>query len=195
MSLHRKSLKKHLKSIKENRTSTNKSFWKFIKPFLTNKVFIGSNDITFVESNVVTTDEMTIGSTFNKHYINIVEKSSGKPPKHFSKMSHSISKQKVPCDILIAYKNHPSIKQIEKKFNGQNFFGKEKFLFKPVVPPETTPLLTVAINKSTEENIFPDLAKIASVIPLDKGKPNKNEISNYRSVSVLNTFSKFYESH
>ena len=34
---------------------------------------------------------------------------------------------------------------------------------------------------------------MASVIPLDKGKPNKNEISNYRSVSVLNTFSKFYE--
>ena len=31
------------------------------------------------------------------------------------------------------------------------------------------------------------------MIPLDKGKPNKNEISNYRSVSVLNTFSKFYE--
>ena len=32
---------------------------------------------------------------------------------------------------------------------------------------------------------------MASVIPLGKGKPNKNEISNYRP--VLNTFSKFYE--
>ena len=32
---------------------------------------------------------------------------------------------------------------------------------------------------------------MASVIPLDKGKPNENEISNYRP--VLNTFSKFYE--
>ena len=29
------------------------------------------------------------------------------------------------------------------------------------------------------------------MIPLDKGKPNENEISNYRP--VLNTFSKFYE--
>ena len=56
-----------------------------------------------------------------------------------------------------------------------------------------TPLLTVAINKSIEENIFPDSAKIASVIPLDKSKLNKNEISNYRPVSVLNTFSKFDE--
>ena len=44
-----------------------------------------------------------------------------------------------------------------------------------------------------DENIFPDSVNIASVIHLEKGKPNKNEISNYRSVSVLNTFSKFYE--
>ena len=54
-------------------------------------------------------------------------------------------------------------------------------------------VFTVAINKSIKENIFPDSAKIASVISLDKGKPTKTEISNYRPVIVLNTFSKFYE--
>ena len=31
------------------------------------------------------------------------------------------------------------------------------------------------------------------MIPLDKGKPNKNEMSNFRPVRVLNTFSKIYE--
>ena len=31
------------------------------------------------------------------------------------------------------------------------------------------------------------------MIPLDKGKPNKNEMSNFRPVNVLNTFSKIYE--
>ena len=35
--------------------------------------------------------------------------------------------------------------------------------------------------------------KIVSVIPLNKGKPNKNEISNFRPVSILNTSSKIYE--
>ena len=138
-------------------------------------------------------------------------------------MSHGKSKQELLCDILNAYKTHSSIKQIEKKFNEQNFFRKEKIFFKPVTPSEIknlinfldtnkatgidmiwsklikiaadflTPLLTVTINKSIEENIFPDSAKIASVIPLDKGKPNKNEISNYRAVSVSNTSSKFSE--
>ena len=56
-----------------------------------------------------------------------------------------------------------------------------------------TPLLTKAINTSIAQNVFPENAKIASVIPLDKGKPNKNEMSNFRSVSVLNRFSKIYE--
>ena len=182
VSLRRKSLKKHFKSITEKEIKNNKSFWKFIKPFLTNKSFIGSNNITLVKNDVVTTDKKTLASTVNKHYINIVEISSGKPPKNLSKMSRGKSKQEVLCNILNAYKIHPSIKQIEKKFNEQNFFRKEEFFFKPATPLEIkklincldtnkakgidtfppklikiaadflTPLLTVAINKSTEEN-------------------------------------------
>ena len=136
-------------------------------------------------------------------------------------MSHGKSKQEVLCDILNAYKPTQGIKQIEKKFNEQNFFRKDKFLFKPVTPPEIenlincldttkaagtatippklikiagdylTPLFTVVINKSIKENVFPDSAKIALVVPFDKEKPDRNEISNYRPVSVLSTFSTF----
>ena len=64
VSLRRKSLKKHLRSITEKGINNNKSFWKFIKPFLTNKGFIGSNDIILVDNDVVTTDEKTLTSTF-----------------------------------------------------------------------------------------------------------------------------------
>ena len=53
--------------------------------------------------------------------------------------------------------------------------------------------LTKSINSSIEHNIFPDLAKTALFVPLDKGKPNKNGISNFRPLSILNTFSKIYE--
>ena len=41
-----------------------------------------------------------------------------------------------------------------------------------------TPLLTKVINTSIAQNVFPESAKTASLIPLDKGKPNKNEMSN-----------------
>ena len=141
VSLRRKYLKKHFKSIMEKGINNNKSFRKFITPFLTNKGFIGSNDATLVENDVVTTDEKTIVSTVNKHNNNIVEISSRKSPKNLSKMSHCKSKQEVLCDILNAYKTHPSIKQIETKFNEQNFFRKEKFFFKSVNPPQVKNLI------------------------------------------------------
>ena len=52
------------------------------------------------------------------------------------------------------------------------------------------PIITTAINSSIENSVFPKNAKVA---PLDKEKPEKNDISNFRPVSLLNTFSKFYE--
>ena len=55
------------------------------------------------------------------------------------------------------------------------------------------PMLTTAIYSSTENSVFPENAKVATVAPLDKGKPDKNDISNFRSVSFLNIFPKFYE--
>ena len=46
---------------------------------------------------------------------------------------------------------------------------------------------------SIRQNVFPENAKTASVIPLDTGKPKKNEMSNFRPMTVLNTFSKVYK--
>ena len=46
---------------------------------------------------------------------------------------------------------------------------------------------------SITQNVFPETVKTASAIPFDKGKPNKKEISSFRPVSALNTFSKVYE--
>ena len=54
-------------------------------------------------------------------------------------------------------------------------------------------LLTKSINSSIEHNIFSDFAKTALVVPLDKGKPNKNDVPNFKPVSILNTFSKISE--
>ena len=51
---------------------------------------------------------------------------------------------------------------------------------------------TEAIDMCIKQNNFPNNAKVASVFSLDKGKSNKY-ISNFRPVSLLNTFSKIYE--
>ena len=115
-----------------------------------------------------------------------------------------------------------ALKPLKQIVNGSDVSDSERFSFKTVSESETkdlknldikkasgidiispklvklsadflTPLLTKAINTSAAQNVFPENAKTASVIPLDKGNPNKNEMSNFRTVSVLNTFSKIYE--
>ena len=52
---------------------TNKSFWKFIKPFLTNC------DITIVDGKKIISDDFELAKTFNNH-INTVEINSGFKP-------------------------------------------------------------------------------------------------------------------
>ena len=56
---------------------TNKFFCKFIKPFLKNKSCHAQNGIMLVQNDEIITEEKDLGKTFNKHYINIVETSSG----------------------------------------------------------------------------------------------------------------------
>ena len=52
--------------------------------------------------------------------------------------------------------------------------------------------LASLINTSISAGIFPDALKIAKVIPIYKNG-DKSLISNYRPISLLNTFSKVYE--
>ena len=53
--------------------------------------------------------------------------------------------------------------------------------------------LSTAINNSIGTSIFPNNAKIVSVVPIDKKADDKYVISNFRPVSILNCFSKVYE--
>ena len=50
-----------------------------------------------------------------------------------------------------------------------------------------------AINSSIENSVFLVNAKVVTIVPLEKEKPIKNDILNFRSVSLLNIFSKFYK--
>lgn len=43
------------------------------------------------------------------------------------------------------------------------------------------------------KKVIPENSKTAQVISFDEVKSNKNEILNFKEVSVPNVFSKFYE--
>ena len=55
-----------------------------------------------------------------------------------------------------------------------------------------SPVLTNLINKSLATGKFPDIFKLARVVPIHKGG-NSYAPNNYRPISILNVFSKIYE--
>ena len=59
---------------------SNKEFWDLVKPFLSNKGGLTSSDISLVKNETLVTDDKELTEIFNDHYVNIVEKSSGKKP-------------------------------------------------------------------------------------------------------------------
>ena len=84
------------------------------------------------------------------------------------------------------------VRKLLQQLNPRKAIGDPPALIKIAAEPLSTPL-SIAISNSFKHNIFPDNAKVACVKPLDKKTKNKHSISNFRPVSIWNTFSKIYE--
>ena len=179
---------------------------------------IANKDITLIDGKNVVTDEYEISQIFSKHYNNIVEKNCGNKPNKIGTTLGSLNDSDVIDRIIKSYQNHPSVLKIKTKFGPVlNSFDFQQIKapevkkilkeidIKKAVGVDTTPPklikigadiiaepLTQAINCCLRQGIFPENAKVASVVPLDKGKPNKYEVLNNRPISILNAFSKIY---
>ena len=68
---------KYFSNITSKAIVTNKEIWKTIRPFLTNKGCLENSDIMLINDDEMVTDDKTLAKTFNEHYINIVQRSSG----------------------------------------------------------------------------------------------------------------------
>ena len=218
-SLCKKTKKQFFKNSCEKGITTNKEFWNLVKPFLTNKGSF-SNDIITIkdEKGNFIDDEKELVEMFNNHYINIVEKTSGKPPEESYTKSYT-NNGDIVLQIIRKYENHPSIQTIKSNIDSQLRFKLPKakvsdinsllkgINIKKATGPDTIPPkflkmsadiidshLCNIINMDIDEDDFSDGGKIASVRPMYK-KKSRNKIENYRPVSILNAFSKIYEKY
>ena len=88
---------------------SNKEFWDLVKPFLSNKGGLTSSDISLVRNDTIVTDDQELTEIFNHHYVNIVEKSSGKKPISLAKDIGISDDRQIVRLILDRYKKHPSV--------------------------------------------------------------------------------------
>lgn len=214
-SLCKKAKKNYIQKATEKGISSSKQFWNFVKPFLTNKGCISNDCISIKKGENFVDDEKELVEMFNTHYINIVEKTSGIPPENF--FLDTADKTEIIEGIVKKYENHPSILEIKKNFDSSKKFEFPKAKVEDIntllkqtnikkatgpdtIPPKLTRLsanvidshLCNVINMDLDEFLFPNGAKIATVNPMYK-KKSRDDIVNYRPVSILNAFSKIYE--
>ena len=71
---------------------------------------IASNDVTLIDGKNVITDVSEIAKTFNKHYINIVEKSCENKPNKIGTILRSLNDSDVIDRIIKSCQSHPNFK-------------------------------------------------------------------------------------
>ena len=90
VSFRRKAVKQYFSNITGKGIVTNKEFWKTIRHFLTNKGCLENSDIILINDDEMVTDDKTLAKTFNEHYVNTAERSSGSKPKKMEFQFHLI---------------------------------------------------------------------------------------------------------
>ena len=123
VTLLKKVKKEYYGSLDEKHVIDNKTFWKTVKPFLSDKT-VNSPKITLVEKNEITKNDEKIAETFNTFFINIVFNLKI-PPYQDTDIARGIDPvvgDDLITFILEKYKNHPSIKAIKKILSRKQIF-------------------------------------------------------------------------
>ena len=169
-----------------------KSSWRIIKEI------IGHNPITkkqteFEINGTLTTDKQTIADEFNKYFINI-------GPNLISKLPQNLPN---PVDFMNTTRTFPSlflspttIDEVQSimhtlKPTSPGHDNITLRTLKHIFPIIAQPL-THIINLSLQNGIFPNEMKIAKITPIYKSK-DPSKFTNYRPISILPIFSKFFE--
>ena len=147
VSLIRKIKKDYYNNLDCKKIIDNKSFWKHVKPLLSEKN-ARSNKITLVEDNSILENNDKIAETFNNFFTSAVSNLNIPP---FVDPSVEINHIEDPTlRIIEQYKSHPSVVAInEKKFNKQFSF---ECILKSDVKKE---ILNLDLSKASQDSYIP----------------------------------------
>jgi hypothetical protein len=176
-----------------------KSTWKIINEER-GKTKRGSDIQSLVLDNNVITDQNQIANIFNTYFLSIADSVNSNNNKHVNtNLTNPInyltnSFRKPFTKISWQYASTYEVENIIKSLKTKNACGYDEIsnrITKSSAPFIISPL-TYICNTILRTGTFPDRLKYAIVKPVFK-KGNRQEISNYRSISLLTSFSKIIE--
>jgi hypothetical protein len=184
--------RKHYHDIISYNKNNLKKTWSVMKSII-NKKQITKRPEFFLYNNRKITNKSDIANRFNDYFVNIGSSLARKIPDcNKSAMSFLSETYNKILFLNPVSRNELIITIKQLKVNSAS--GWDDIPAKVLQVNHLNlldPLLHI-VNLSLNQGIFPDLLKIAKVIPLYKG----NELchfTNYRPISILNAFSKIFE--
>jgi len=179
------------------RTNDISATWKLINEMLKLKSALTASSPHSIKKltvgNQVITDESEIATNLNNYFTAIGSKlSSTLLPSSTSPLSYLLPQN--PFSITFLHTDSYEISDIIKDIKNSSSCGDDEIPMSVIKSAHDLIANTLAliINLFISHSIFPEDLKIAKVIPLFKSG-DKSNMSNYRPISLLNSFSKIYE--
>ena len=148
VSLRKKCIKSYFQDVTKKGLITNKSFWSFVKPFLTNKSCHIQIDIMLIGHGKVIVEESELIEKFNDLWINIVEKSWGQKPCNFVSDTNSLEDDVVINEVVQHYSNHFRMLKIKENFDNSQTV--EQFQYNIVTTSKVYQLLKIYTSKKLQ---------------------------------------------
>ena len=148
VSLRKKCIKSYFQDVTKKGLITNKSFWSFVKPFLTNKSCHIQIDIMLIGHGKVIVEESELIEKFNDLWINIVEKSLGQKPCNFVSDTNSLEDDVVINEVVQHYSNHFRMLKIKENFDNSQTV--EQFQYNIVTTSGVYQLLKIYTSKKLQ---------------------------------------------
>ena len=189
--------KKTYQSKIEEGRSDPRTIWKLFKKFGTkSKGNDGENNFAIKSENDMITNESDLAEHFNNYFVNVA--SNLKEPivnSEFERLNTFVQ-SKVPNDVEFKIpsinvgfvRNFLSNLNVNKSTGLDNIGPKILKISANIIAPS----LVYIINKSICTGSFPNIWKEAKIKPLFKSG-DKDDINNYRPISILPTISKLIE--
>ena len=166
--------------------------WKLINGLL-NKNNKSSMSKFFKIKNSTTSDPKEVVNALNEYFVEVGPRLAEKIPP--SKSTSAILNTSFNKDSIVIFPTDANeVYNIISSLKNTSACGVDHIPVSAVksVSEHISSPLAALINHSISSGIFPDMLKIAKVIPIYKNG-DKTLVSNYRPISLLSTFSKVYE--
>ena len=163
--------------------------WSNINEILNRKK---STEVNEVEYNGQNYKGDQLPNVFNYHFVNVIPSLTSNLPKgiNFEYFEDILS---IPHSCFLnACTNFEMCKTLETLGNKGNVLYDIPSKYIRLVSNKIIPVLVYIFNLCLEKGVYPDLLKVARVIPLHKAG-SRSDINNYRPISILLSFNKVFE--